>query len=186
MEVGTRHSTRPRRYQGDASCPLKGIFSTQLKSQTSTKSPTNVHSNQRPANVTKPKSTEFDNIRLPNIDQEAKVNDARLNLLPPMVAQRSTAHHTLMDDRDTDQQQIGGVNLAMQRSSPDPAMFAFDPEMRDQDEHEWAQYEEARKEYLNRPQTGVPQQLMDSPVDDTDHESTYSQIVEQSPLIRPF
>ena len=26
----------------------------------------------------------------------------------------------LMDDRDTDQQQIGGVNLATQRSSPDP------------------------------------------------------------------
>jgi hypothetical protein len=96
----------------------------------------------------------------------------------------------LMDDRDTDQQQIGGVNLAMQRSSPDPGKRqrspCFDPEMRDQDEHEWAQYEEARKEYLNRPQTGVPQQLMDSPVDDTDHESSYSQIVEQSPLIRPF
>ena len=90
-----------------------------------------------------------------------------------------TGHHflvegatPLMDDRDTDQQQqFGQVNLATQKSSPDSGKKlrspCFDPEMRNSDEHEWARYEEDRKEYLERPHTGVPQQLMDSLVDDT-------------------
>ncbi len=97
----------------------------------------------------------------------------------------------LMDDGNTDLPiQTSRVNQLTQRGSPDPVKKprspCFDPEMRDQDEHEWAQYEEAREEYLAKPQTGVPQQLMDSPVDDTDHESTYSQLVEERPRLRPL
>ena len=97
----------------------------------------------------------------------------------------------LMDDGNPDLQlQTSRVNQLTQRGSPDPEKRprspCFDPEMRDQDEHERAQYEEARNEFLSKPQTGVPQQLMDSPVDDTDHESTYSQIVEERPRLRPL